>query len=510
MATVTRTWAFAADAEGLEAQLASGIAVAFVDNGSPAGSLGFNQIQKSAVETELARRTATGETWEDWGVPAGAVVTHVQITGYDERLATATKLTSHSLKARVVDSAGASVHSAGELLDLALDTDVEVAWQTGQAGGSQRAVDSAKQASNTDVRLELEWAVTTSGGGGNANVDQRLDNIALQITYEEPSNNGTLSQTLGALVLAAAATVAIAGQAAPTLGALTVQASGTVEVQGGAAPTLGALALSSTGTVGNAESSGELAQTLGALTLSSAGDVDVVGQASPTLGALTIGAAGTVEVRGSASPTLGALSSTAAGTVEVRGTAAPTLGALTSSAAGTVSVSGSATHTLGALTVDGQGVVGDPPVEGTLAQTLGPITGSAAGVVQVAGQATPTLGPATCAASGTVETHGQASATLGTLAAAAAGGVEVRGALAAELGALASAGAGAVLVQGTLAQALGALTLEAFSTPPWIYGTDLHFDNVIVSGPSASASAVTSRASDVAVSDPRATTPEVS
>lgn len=188
MPSVTKTWTFASGAEGLAD--AGNSAVTFAaqaGDGNPADSVKFTQGTKSVTHTEFARRATTGETWETWGVPAGATVTDVQVTAWSERLVSNTKLSSHSIKARIIDSGGASVHAAGDLLDVALGTTTDASWQAG-AAGTQRAVDSAKQASTTDVRLELEYGVTTSGGGGSANVDQRFDQIELTITYSENTN----------------------------------------------------------------------------------------------------------------------------------------------------------------------------------------------------------------------------------------------------------------------------------------------------------------------------------
>lgn len=189
--TVVKTWAFASDAEGLAdaGNTANLTFAAETGDGNPAGSVKLTTGTKGQTLTEFARRATTGETWETWGVPSGGTVTAVQVTAWSERLVANTKLSSHSLKARVIGSGGTTVHSVGDALDAALGTTTDATWQAGTAGSS-RAVDAGSQASTTDVRLELEYTVTTSGGGGSANVDQRFDQIALTITYTPGGGGG--------------------------------------------------------------------------------------------------------------------------------------------------------------------------------------------------------------------------------------------------------------------------------------------------------------------------------
>lgn len=197
--TGTKTWAFAADAEGLtDAGNAANLTfAAHAGDGNPADSVKFTTPTKGQTMTEFARRSGTGETWETWGIPSGATVTDVQITAWNEKLRANTKLSSHSVKARIIGSGGSSVHSAGDLLDASLGTAIDSSWQSGAAGTS-RAVDAGNQASTTDVRLELEYTVVTSGGGGSANVDQGFDQIQLTVTYSPPPSGTITVGTTGA------------------------------------------------------------------------------------------------------------------------------------------------------------------------------------------------------------------------------------------------------------------------------------------------------------------------
>ncbi len=188
-ATATTTWTFTGNAQGL-ADAASSTNVAFAHDATD-DAVSFTQTTKAVTETEFGRKATTGETWETWGIPAGATVTNVQITAWTEKLVTNTKLTSHSLKIRIIGSGGSSVHSAGDILNATLDTTADASYQAG-AAGTQQAVDTGSQASNTDVRLELEYTVTTSGGSGSAAVDERFDTIELTITYTPASDTTTL------------------------------------------------------------------------------------------------------------------------------------------------------------------------------------------------------------------------------------------------------------------------------------------------------------------------------
>ena len=184
MATAVKTWVFASDAEGLvDAGNSASLGFAYEgSDGNGAGCVKFTQsMQNAGDQTEYARRAATGETWEDWGVPAGATVTQVQITGWDERLVSNNKLSNHSLDVRVINSGGTTVHSAGDLLGVSLGTGTDSTWQSGGAG-TQRAVDASYQASDTDVRLMLIYQCDINTGAGS-DVDQRFDNIELTIVY---------------------------------------------------------------------------------------------------------------------------------------------------------------------------------------------------------------------------------------------------------------------------------------------------------------------------------------
>lgn len=176
MATVTKTWTFTADTEGLvDVGDSANLAWAF-----DAGSTDCVAANGAYTASERSRRASTGQTWETWGVPAGATVTDVQVTSWQRRCWAVSGATSHTMKMRVVDSAGATIHTAGDLISVTLPTVIDSAWAA-QGAGTSRAVNAGKQASTTDVRLELEYGCVRTASG--TPLDTGVDTIALVITY---------------------------------------------------------------------------------------------------------------------------------------------------------------------------------------------------------------------------------------------------------------------------------------------------------------------------------------
>lgn len=184
MATVNKTWDFAADNQGLADAGVGSIVVQHDTGGNPGGSLEF--VGGATGTTERAVKATTGETWETWLVPAGAIVTDVQITAIDYRVWANPNARTITLGARVVGSGGSTVHTAGDLLAQAMSG---AAWNT--VSGPSRAVDAGSQPSNTDVRLELQYTTNVADG----NVDVGVDNITLTITYT-PAAGGAAPKTV--------------------------------------------------------------------------------------------------------------------------------------------------------------------------------------------------------------------------------------------------------------------------------------------------------------------------
>ena len=128
MSTVDKTWTFTSDTEGLADVGDSAISVAW---DSTPHALEFTGGVSGT--TERARRASTGETWETWGVPAGATVTGVQVVSWNyQRFAAAVTAT---VRIRVVDSGGTTVHSAGDLAVQSLTAATDGSPQAGSVAG---------------------------------------------------------------------------------------------------------------------------------------------------------------------------------------------------------------------------------------------------------------------------------------------------------------------------------------------------------------------------------------
>lgn len=183
MATVSRTWVFAAGLEGLADVGDSAIPVNW-DSG-PA-MLEFGPLAAGTTLSERARGpVSAGNDWPALfpGLPAGAVVTDAQCTGYNYQRFAADK--AWRIRMRIVDSAGASVHSAGDLVDMTGLTGNDASKVAGTGLAGSRAVDAGKQASSTLVALELQFDFTGVLGGVGMDVD--FDDIAITLTYTVPA-----------------------------------------------------------------------------------------------------------------------------------------------------------------------------------------------------------------------------------------------------------------------------------------------------------------------------------
>ena len=177
MPTVSKTFNFSVGTDQLaDAGNAAGITVTSIAD--PATK--FAMTAKAATQTEFARRATTGQTWESWGVPTGSVVTSVRITSWSEQVFANTKLSSHSIKVRLINSGNTSIVAS----DLVSYTPATTTYPYNTWGPeASQTINSGNQDSTTDVRLEMEYTCTTTGGGGGASVDYRMGNITLEITY---------------------------------------------------------------------------------------------------------------------------------------------------------------------------------------------------------------------------------------------------------------------------------------------------------------------------------------
>jgi hypothetical protein len=175
MATVTKTWVFASDAEGIEGTNTSWLS----SDGDPNnGCLKYI----GGGSARVAYKTSTSDTWETWGVPAGATVTAVQVTAWKRKTPTRSRY-SGQFYLYLADS---SLSVITTLLGLQIMAAVLSSWTAQTAGASQNITESY-QASNTSVRLYFCWPF----GGETDTGEVRLDSIELTITYTEGGGGGS-------------------------------------------------------------------------------------------------------------------------------------------------------------------------------------------------------------------------------------------------------------------------------------------------------------------------------
>lgn len=193
MATVDKTWSFAADNESLADAGVSAISVVHDSGGNPGGSLEFTGAASGTTET--ARKVSTADTWETWGVSSGATVDSVQIISFDSRIWNeGAPGRTGTLTMRIVNSSATTVHSAGDIASRSLAAAADGAWVSSGAGTS-RAVDASYQASTTSVRLEVQLTIS----GASTGYDLGVDNILLRITYTAGGGGGVTVAKLPAL-----------------------------------------------------------------------------------------------------------------------------------------------------------------------------------------------------------------------------------------------------------------------------------------------------------------------
>jgi hypothetical protein len=199
------------------------------------------------------------------------------------------------------------------------------------------------------------------------------------------------------------------------------QAQGTT---GSLAVTLGALALAATATLGV---SGSTTATLGAASVASTGVVSVAGSTSSALNAASVTSAGATGVSGGSSLALGAAGLSSAGATSIAGTAAATLGPASATSTGTAAVSGSVASIFSPATVTGAGSVGSATVSGALATTLGPASLAATGTPGIAGACDAPLGACEVVGAGWATVAGAAAGQLAPASLAASGAVATVG-----------------------------------------------------------------------------------
>lgn len=183
MATASRTYVFLSNAEGFAdvGDDANWGAAWSASDGNPLGSLEWIKGALSlGAHSERARDTLQSWSAKFPGIPAGATITDVQVTGWDE-LSWNTGYSARQVRFRIVDSTGTTVHSAGELFDTGSGVAANnVGTPSAKGAGTSRAVDASFQSAATQISFEIQVNVTASGTG---NVDFEQDNIAVTVTY---------------------------------------------------------------------------------------------------------------------------------------------------------------------------------------------------------------------------------------------------------------------------------------------------------------------------------------
>lgn len=123
-------------------------------------------------------------TWESWGVPVGATVTGIQLTGFWEKLDTFTGSAplTHGLNVHMVDAVGTPfAHLLAHIPPL-----VTGPWGAA-SGGALLSVPLDQQAWDAQIRLQLTYDFTDSLlPSPSFTSDYRLDAISLQIVYTDP------------------------------------------------------------------------------------------------------------------------------------------------------------------------------------------------------------------------------------------------------------------------------------------------------------------------------------
>jgi len=196
-ATTTKTFSFASTAENFVGNSGGKATLTYdSETGNPAGSLKTDSSGRN--NNDISNWTWTG-TWEDLGVPAGAIVTQIRVNaGY-------TRVTAWN----IVDSVTIGPYKLKDNLDV----DQATLWAgrspTGTEGSwiaisaqSDQTVPAAVQASNSTIKLYLERSINL-GNNPSAQVTLFDDEVSFVITYTAIAVSLTTdgSVSFGTLVL---------------------------------------------------------------------------------------------------------------------------------------------------------------------------------------------------------------------------------------------------------------------------------------------------------------------
>ena len=191
MPKVTKTFSWASGADSFTDVGSSADLTAAYEgsDGDPSGCVKFT-LATAVAAVEQWRGPA--QTWEDWGVPPGATVTHVILKKLRHRRPSTTGQ-SGTAQARVYVLNGSdtsAVTDANGIFLITLASSVLSTWTEQAASASLRRVNDASQASNSTVKLQLYLSIT---GTGTVDIDYRFDEVEIDIYYDLPTVTKTWS-----------------------------------------------------------------------------------------------------------------------------------------------------------------------------------------------------------------------------------------------------------------------------------------------------------------------------
>jgi hypothetical protein len=158
--------------------------IAFIETVDPQPIDVWEFSSTSVVNSnESARKTATGFTWESLGIPPGSTVNSIDITVV-KYLVNNTNLNTHRLRVRLVDSSGNNITTPSSPFDATLGNTLDSGYvSVGDVNGAL-SIGPSYQASNTDIRLELQLNLRTDAG--SPNYLMWISGCELTIVYTDP------------------------------------------------------------------------------------------------------------------------------------------------------------------------------------------------------------------------------------------------------------------------------------------------------------------------------------
>lgn len=191
MPTFTKTFLFASNAEGLVyngGTAASGTWLSTDSATAGGGCIRIRMTSKSLqVSWGMTQSTAEGgtpQTWEGWGAPASSYIQSVQLLSWKYKIAANTKMIPPLDVTFQVGSF--TMHSSG-----AIPTTSITGWLTGATGAVTPIFPDTPSTNNAVLQM-FGW-ITTTGGGGTADADFRLDEISIEVTYTTSPSGGAFT-----------------------------------------------------------------------------------------------------------------------------------------------------------------------------------------------------------------------------------------------------------------------------------------------------------------------------